>query len=96
MSDKRYQNRNSIILNGKNTIENDPFQVEEIFNDFFTSVASGICFDNAIVSAADAIRKHKAHPRVVKNCHEFDEINGELDFPKEATGYDNIPGKMIR
>ena len=71
-------------------------------------VASGIGFDDTIISAADAIRKHKKHPRVENIRREFDEINGEFDFrpvtvdlvmqnikninPKKATGYDNVPG----
>ena len=66
MSDKRYKNGNSIILNEKYAIVNDPAQVAEIFNDFFTTVASGIGFDDTIISAADAIRKHKEHPSVEK------------------------------
>ena len=109
MSDKRYKNGYSIILNEKDTIVNDPAQVAEILNDFVTTVASGIGFDDTIISAADAIRKHKEHPSVEKVRREFDEINGEFDFrsvivdlvmqnikninPKKATGYDNIPGK---
>ena len=109
MSDKRYKNGNSIILNEKDTFLNDPAEMAEIFNDFFTTVASGIGIDDTIISAADAIRKHKEHPSVGKNRREFDEINGEFDFrpvtvdvvmqnikninPKKATGYDNIPGK---
>ena len=112
MSDKRYKNGNSIILNEKDAIVNDPAQVAEIFNDFFTTVASGIGFDDTIISTADAIRKHKEHPSVEKIRRDFDEINGEFDFrpvtadlimqnikninPKKATGYDNIPGKMIK
>ena len=74
-----------------------------------TPVASGIGFDDTIISAAGAIRKHKEHPNVEKIRREFDEIKGEFDFrpvtvdlvmqnikninPKKATGYDNIPGK---
>ena len=112
MSDKLYKNGNSIILNEKDTIGNDPAHVAEIFNDFFTTVASGIGFDDIIISAADAIHKHKEHPNVEKIRREFDEIIGEFDFrpvtvdlvmqnikninPKKATGYDNIPGKMIK
>ena len=54
----------------------------------------------------------KEHPSVEKIRREFDKINGEFDFrpvtvdlvmqnikninPKKATGYDNIPGKMIK
>ena len=102
----------SIILNEKDTIVNDPSPVAETFNEFFTTVASGIGFDDTIISAADAIRKHKEHSSVKLIRHEFGEINGEFDFrpvtvdlvmqniknvnPKEATGYDNIPGKMIK
>ena len=112
MSDKRYKNGNSIILNEKDTIVNDLSPVAETFNDFFTTVASGIGFDDTSISAADAIRKHKELSSVEQIRHEFGEINGEFDFrpvtvdlvmqniknvnPEKATGYDNIPGKMIK
>ena len=84
----------------------------EIFNGFFTTVAPGIGSDDTIISAADVIRKHKEHSSVEQIGHAFGEINGEFDFrhvnvdlvvqniknvsPKEATGYDNIPGKLIK
>ena len=80
MSDTRYKNGNSIILNEKDAIVNDPAQVAEIFNDFFTTVASGIGFDDTIISTADPICKHKEHPSVEKIRRDFDEINGEFDF----------------
>ena len=82
MSDKWYNVWNSIILNEKDTIVNGPAQLVEIFNAFFfTTVASGISFDDTIISAADAIRKHKEHSSAAKKIrHEFNEINGELDF----------------
>ena len=112
MSDEHYKNGNSIILNEKHTIVNDLSQVADIFNEFFTTVASGIGFDDTIISAADAIRKHKEHSSVGQIHHEFGEINGEFYFrpatvdlvmqnienvnPKKATRYDNIPGKMIK
>ena len=112
MSDEHYKNGNSIILNEKDTIVNDLSQVADIFNEFFMTVASGIGFDDTIISAADAIRKHKEHSSVGQIRHEFGEINGEFYFkpatvdlvmqnienvnPKKATRYDNIPGKMIK
>ena len=70
-------------------------------------MASGIGFDDTIISAGDAIRKYTEHRGVEIIRHEFDEIDGELDFrsvtvnsviqnikninPKKATEYDNIP-----
>ena len=112
MSDKHYRNGNSIILNENDKIVNDPSQVAEIFNEFFTTVASDIGFDDEVISAGDAIHRHKDHRSVQKIQQEFDKIDSDFEFspvtvdlvmqsiknidPKKATGYDNIPGKLIR
>ena len=71
MSDNLYKNGNSIILNENDTIVNNQSLVSEIFNEFFMTVASGIGFDNSIISAGDAIRRHKEHSNVVKKRYEF-------------------------
>ena len=83
----------------QDTIVNDPAQLAEIFNDFFfTTVASGIGFDDTIISSAGAIRKHKEHPSVEKIVVIVDLVmqNIKIINPKKATGYDNIPGKIIK
>ena len=111
-SDTRYRNGNSIILNETDKIVNEPSQVAEIFNEFFTTVASDIGFDGEVISAGDAIHRHKDHPSVQKIQQELDKIDCDFEFspvtvdlvmqsitnidPKKATGYDNIPGKLIR
>ena len=46
----------------------------EIFNEFFTTVASDIGFDDEVSSTGDAIRRHKDHPSVQKIQQEFDKI----------------------
>ena len=66
MSDKRYRNGNSIILNENDKIVNDPSQVAEIFNEFFTTVASDIGSVDEVISAGDAIHRHKDHPSVYR------------------------------
>ena len=99
MPHKRYKDWNSIILNENDIIINNPSQVAEIFNNFFKTVAS------------DAIRKHREHTSVQKKWQEFDKIDSDFECrpvtvdlvmqrikninPKMASGYDNIPSKLI-
>ena len=80
MSNKRYRNGNSIILNENDKIVNDPSQVAEIFNEFFTTVASDIGFDDEVISAGDAIHRHKNHPSIQKIQQEFDKIDSDFEF----------------
>ena len=37
-----------------------------MFNDYFSTVAMGIGFDDCVTSATDAIDKHSSHPSVLK------------------------------
>ena len=87
-------------------------KVAEIFNDYFANVASSIGFDDRIFSTQKAIEKHENHPSVLKikgkfgnsNTHfSFKEISSECIKSKlkninirKATGFDNIPGKILR
>ena len=87
-------------------------KVSEVFNDFFISVASEIGLDENIVSVTDAIHKYKGHPSVEQiKKHYSDDIKKfyfqsvdadsvmlmikKFDSEK-ATGYDNIPWKLIK
>ena len=84
----------------------------ELFNNFFISVASEIGLDENIVSVTDAIHKYKGHQSVeLIKKHYADDIKN-FDFQsvdsdsvmlmikkldsKKATGYDNIPGKLMK
>ena len=71
MSDKSSRNGNNIILQEDDQTIVDDKQISEIFNDFFSNIASTIGFDDSITSTTDSILKHKNHPSVVK-------INGKF------------------
>ena len=75
------------------------------------TVAMGIGFDDSVTSATDAINKHSSHPSVLKiegNRNTEHSISFQLVDtqqvslalkkvnPRKATGYDNLPGKIIR
>ena len=111
-SDKKFRNGNTItIKDGDDTIS-DPVKVSEVFNDYFSTIASSIGFQDDIDSAENAIQKHSSHPSVKKiteryfnrlDTFHFKTVDSEhvslllkqID-PKKATGFDNIPGKLIR
>ena len=86
--------------------------MSEIFNDFFVNVATDIGFNDDVVSASDAIRRHDQHPSVKRIREYYRDKIKDFDFhvvdtetvmqmkkninPRKATGCDNIPGKLIR
>ena len=109
--DKRFRNGRNIALSENDNIVNDPLTVAEIFNDYFSTVATDIGFDDRIESAIDAINKHSTHPSVLKirgnhnpehpfSFHLVDSQQVSLALKRlnarKATGYDNLPGKLIR
>ena len=110
-SDKRFRNGRNIALSENDNIVNDPLTVAEIFNDYFSTAASDIGFDDRIETAIDAINKHSTHPSVLKirgnhnpedpfSFHLVDSQQVSLALKRlnarKATGYDNLPGKLIR
>ena len=74
-----------IAFSDNNDIINDQLRVAEIFNDYFSTVAMSMGFVDCVKSATEAINKHCFHPSLLK-------IQGN----RKATGYDNLPGKIIR
>ena len=112
MSDKKFRNGGGIILEEAGETISEASKVSEIFSDFFISVASEIGFDEDIVSVADAINEYNSHPSIekiklyyendIKNFN-FQTVDADtvmlmiknLDS-KKATGYDKIPGKLIK
>ena len=109
-TDKRNKNANDIVLKDGDDVVSDPAKVTEIFNTYFSNVASTIGFEDEIVSVEDALQKHSQHPSVLKikmNTPELPVFNFHLlkvsDVEsklknidvKKATGYDKIPGKLL-
>ena len=83
----------------------------ELFNDYFSRVAMDIGFEDRITSTSDAVDKHNSHPTVMKIRQQYgnestfrfnlvDENCVALILrninPRKATGYDHIPGKIVR
>ena len=110
MSDKKSKTSN-IILHENDQIITDKSQVCDIFNDYFVNIASSIGFDDNITSVETAITKHSSHPSIIK-IKDRHPITNQFSFkpvstknirdklksidPKKATGFDNIPGKLLR
>ena len=112
LSDKRKGGSNCISLNENGHIINEPKKVAEIFNQHYSTIASTIGFDDQITSVEDAIEKHKNHPSIVKIREKYPDLMQNFNFktvgcdavqlylkkfdPKKATGYDGIPGRIIK
>ena len=110
-TDKRFRNANNLILRENDNIVTDPSRVSELFNDYFSSVAMDIGFDDCVTSFSDAVAKHISHPSVVKIRDKY-HTGSSFSFkqvtessialflrkinPRKAMGYDHIPGKIIR
>ena len=110
-SDKRLRNGHNISLRENDNVETDPSNVSELFNDYLSRVAMDIGFDDRISSTSDAVDKHNSHPSVMKIRQQYgnestfrfnlvDENCVALILrninPRKATGYDHIPGKIVR
>ena len=112
MSDKKFRNGGNIILNEYGETKTDAAEVSEIFNDFFISTASEIGHNEDIASVPQAIDEYADHPSVMMIKRQYDNVIENFDFhsvdandvmiilkninPTKATGYDLIPGKLIR
>ena len=111
-SDKKFRNGNHTILReGEDTIV-DSNEVAEIFHVYCSSIASEIGFQDQHSTTEEAILAHDDHPSVIKirdaygeNAHSFnfemvshDCISKKLRMinVRKATGYDNIPAKLLR
>ena len=100
------QENDEIIVDSKQV--SDIFK----FNDYFVGIASTIGFEDEITDTSAANHKHQDHPSVIKirgkfgslsDSFTFKSVNPDLIFKKlksinirKATGYDNIPGKLLR
>ena len=101
-----------LTLKENESIFTDPKEVSEIFNDHFVNVASEIGFSDAISSVDKSIQTHSNHPSVIKIAQNFSKSQNSFSFhqvkssdimlylkrfnPRKATGFDNIPGKLLR
>ena len=111
-SDKKFRNGNHTILREDEDTIVDSDEVAEIFNVYFSSKASEICFKDQHSTTEGAILAHDDHPSVIKirdcygeNAHSFnfemvshDCISKKLGMinVRKATGFDNIPAKLLR
>ena len=112
MSDKKFRNGGNIIFNENGETKTDAAEVSEIFNDFFISTASEIGHNEDIASVPQAIDEYANHPSVMMIKRRYDDVIENFDFhsvdandvmiilkninPTKDTGYDLIPGKLIR
>ena len=112
MTDKNNKNGGKIILQEGETTITDNHQIANIFNDYFSNIASNIGFNDDITSARDAIIDHQNHPSILKirekyaikdDAFDFNPVSEELIDMKlrsinnrKSQGYDNIPGKLLR
>ena len=112
MSNKKLKSSDSIILQENDKTENDNETVANVFNDYFCSIASTIGFEDVIIDTRSSIDKHAAHPSIeaIKNKH--GNISDSFQFHlvsenyiekklqkiniRKATGFDNIPGKILK
>ena len=61
-SHKRFRRGHNIFLRENNIVKTDPSNVSELFNDYFSRVATDIVFDDGIISTGDAVDNHNSHP----------------------------------
>ena len=111
ISDKNSRTGGNIFLQDGDKIVANSHCVSEIFNNYFSEVASEIGINESFTGANDAIRVYSNHPSIVKieknlpvrKDFDFARVNEEAVMkclkninPRKSTGYDNIPGKLVR
>ena len=111
-SDKKFRNGNHIILRECESTIVDSGEVAEIFNAFFSNIASEIGFQDQHSTAEEAISAHENHISVIKIRDTYGDKAYSFNFEvvdhtciakklkminiRKATGYDNIPAKLLR
>ena len=110
-ADKKFPNGNHTILReGDNTLV-DSDEVAEIFNAYFSSIASEIGFNDEHATPDETISAYYNHPSIVKirdaygdnmQPFNFQTVNHDCVARKlqminirNATGYDDIPTKLL-
>ena len=112
IADNKSKTSNTVTLNENGNIINDPHKVSDIFNDHFVNVAANIGFPDSISSVDTAVENHSNHPSINKIGEKFPSVVNKFTFkkvnpheimiylkkfnPRKATGFDEIPGKLLR
>ena len=112
LSDRKFKGNNTITFKENNETITDQNKVAEIFDRYFVSIAAEIGFPDPKTSSDEALLTHQNHPSVIKIREKHPELHNSFSFHtvnpqeiiihmkqlniKKATGYDNIPGKIIR
>ena len=112
MTDKNNKNGGKVILQEGETTVTDNHKIANIFNDYFSNIASNIGFNGDITSARYAIIDHQNHPSILKirgkyaikdDAFDFNPASEEVIDTKlrsinnrKSQGYDDIPGKLLR
>ena len=112
ITDSSSRGSNNINLNENEQIVTDSQEVSEIFNEHFVNVAKEIGFHDPISSVNASVDIHSGHPSILKIKEKYHEANNSFSFqlvspstvrtylksfnPRKATGFDNIPGKLLR
>ena len=79
-SDKKFPNGNhTIVREGDNTVV-DSDEVAEIFNEYFSSIASEICFNDEHATPDEAISAYYNHPSIVKIRDAYGENMQSFNF----------------
>ena len=111
-SDKKFPNGNHTILReGENTVV-DSDEVAEIFNAYFSSIASEIGFNDEHATPDEAISAYYNHSSIVKIRNAYGDNMQSFNFQtvnhncvarklqminiRKATGYDDIPANLLR
>ena len=111
-SDNRSKNSKNIILNEDDKVVTDQSTICNIFNKHFTSVADEIGFPDQIDTVEDAIARHLNHPSILEISSRYSDLKNSFSFhyidqntvkiylkefnARKATGFDNIPGKILK
>ena len=102
----------NIILNEGEKVVTDQSAISNIFNNHFVSVADEIGFPDQIITVENSITRHSNHSSILKICSKYEDKNDSFSFnhiepstvmlylkkfnPRKATGFDNIPGKILK
>ena len=112
VTDGKSKSSDMISLNENENIVTDPNKVSEILNNHFSTVAKNIGVSDSISSVNASIVNHSSHPSILKITDKFPSVHNSFVFkavnpseimiylksfnPRKATGFDNIPCKLLR
>ena len=80
MTGKKNKNLGKIILKEGDETITDNHQIANIFNDYFSNIASNIGFSDDITSVRDAIIDHQNHPSISKIREKYAKKDDDFDF----------------